>query len=125
VPFEQLALLQIGFATLVMAATTPIFEHSWVHLSTRLAIALAITSVLGTAGAFSIQSWAQQFLPATHTVLILSLEPVFAALSSFFFLKERLGLRGGLGGLLVFAGIALTEITPASTPPTAHEGVPG
>lgn len=124
VPFEQLALLQIGFATLIMAVTTPMFEHSWMHLSARLIIALIVTSVLGTAGAFSIQSWAQQFLPATHTVLILSLEPVFAAISSFVLLGERLGLRGGLGALLVLAGIGLTELTPATLPPTAHEGVP-
>ncbi|HEY0797097.1 MAG TPA: DMT family transporter [Acidisarcina sp.] len=125
VSFEQIALLQIGFATLFMAMTMPMFEHPWIHLSTRLVLALAVTGVLGTAAAFSIQSWAQQFLPATHTVLILSLEPVFAAISSFILLGERLGVRGGLGAIFVLAGIALTELTPAGTTPTAHEGMPG
>ena len=59
VPFEQLALLQIGFSALFMLVSTPLLEHSRIHLSTRLVIALALTSALGTAAAFSIQSWAQ------------------------------------------------------------------
>jgi drug/metabolite transporter (DMT)-like permease len=124
VRFEQLALLQIGFATLFMAISTPLLERPWIHVTPRLVIALAITSVLGTAAAFSIQSWAQQFLPATHTVLILSLEPVFAALTSFVFLHERLGIRAAFGALLVLAGIALTELIPPAIQPSAHEAVP-
>lgn len=122
-PFEQLALLQIGFSTLFMAASTPLLEHPSLHLSTRLIVTLAITGILGTAAAFSIQTWAQQFLPAPHTVLILSLEPVFAALTSYIFLGERLGLRAAFGAVLVLAGIALTGLMPEPLQQaSSHEG---
>ena len=125
VPYEQLALLQIGFAALFMALCLPVFEpHPVFHPTARVGVALAVSSLLATAAAFTIQSWAQQFLPPTHTAVILTLEPVFAWLTSFLLLGERLGLRSGAGALLILSGIAVTEMFPASDPvqPTAHEG---
>jgi drug/metabolite transporter (DMT)-like permease len=60
--------------------------------------------------AFSVQSWAQQFTPATHTALIFTTEPVFAWLTSFVYLHERLGLRAGAGALLILAGVLVSEL---------------
>ena len=124
VRFEQLAVLQIAFAALFMAISLPVFEHPFVHWSTRVVIALLVAALLATAAAFTIQSWAQQFIPATHTALLLTLEPVFAWLTSFIFLGERLGRRSTLGALLILAGIALTELLPQRLQPTAHETAP-
>jgi drug/metabolite transporter (DMT)-like permease len=124
VPFEQLALLQVGFCAVFMAISMPLLEHPWIHWSLRLLVALIVTAVLATAAAFTVQSWAQKLLPATHTALILALEPVFAWLISFLFFGERLGRRSATGALLILAGIALTELIPAPVQPTAHEGVP-
>ncbi|HEX4036645.1 MAG TPA: DMT family transporter [Acidobacteriaceae bacterium] len=123
-PFEQLAILQIGFCAGFMAISMPLLEHPWIHWSPRVVIALLVTAVLATATAFAVQSWAQKFLPATHTALILALEPVFAWLTSFLFYGERLGRRSAAGALLILAGIAVTEFIPAPVQPTAHEGVP-
>ena len=124
VPFEQLAVLQIGFCTLFMAASMPLLEHPWIHLSARVLVALLVTAVLATATAFTVQSWAQKHLPATHTALILALEPVFAWLTSFLFYGERLNRRTSIGALLILAGIALTEFLPLPVQPSSHEGVP-
>ncbi|TCK73580.1 drug/metabolite transporter (DMT)-like permease [Acidipila rosea] len=121
--YEQLALLQIGFCTVYMAVSLHIFEHPYIHWTGRLLIALGIAALLATAAAFTIQSWAQQFLPATHTALILALEPVFAWLTSFAVMGERLNLRSSSGAIFILGGIALTEILPARIQPTAHEGV--
>ena len=99
----------------------PLLEHL---ISTSLPasiIALAIAAVLATAAAFSIQSWAQSILPTTHTALILTLEPVFAWITSFLITGERLGLRPASGAILILAGIALTELIPQPHVPTAHE----
>ena len=124
VPYTQLALLQIGFCAMFMAITGPLFEHPHIRWTPRVILALLIAALLATAAAFTIQTWAQQFLPATHTALILALEPVFAWLTSFVVLGERLGLRASVGALLVLAGIACTEFLPGRMQPTAHEGVP-
>ena len=109
-PFEQLALIQIGVCTLVMAVSLPFFEHPYVRWTTPVIAALAITSVLATALAFTVLSYAQRILPATHTALILALEPVFAWLAAFVFLGQGLRGRSLAGAILVLAGIALTEL---------------
>ena len=124
VRFEQLAVLQMGFATIFMGASLRIFERPYVHWTPRVIAALLIAALLATAAAFTIQSWAQQFIPATHTALIFTLEPVFAWLASFVVLGERLGLRSTLGAVLILAGIGVTELLPERIQPTAHETAP-
>lgn len=121
IAFQPLALLQIGFCSLFMIISTPVLERPQMHLTPRLILALAIAAILATAAAFSIQSWAQSILPATHTALILTLEPVFAWITSFLFLGERMGLRPASGAIIILAGIAITELIPQPHVPTAHE----
>jgi drug/metabolite transporter (DMT)-like permease len=119
--FQPLALLQVGFCALFMAVSLPFLERPRVDWTPGLLAALVIAAVLATAAAFSIQSWAQSVLPSTHTALILTLEPVFAWITSFVVMGERLGLRAACGALLILAGIALTELVPQPHVPTAHE----
>ncbi|MFY9855360.1 MAG: DMT family transporter [Terracidiphilus sp.] len=121
IAFQPLALLQVGFCALFMALSLPLIEHPHIAWTARLAVALAIAAVLATAAAFSIQSWAQSVLPATHMALVLTLEPVFAWVTSFLVMGERLGLRPTIGALMILAGIALTELMPQPHVPTAHE----
>ncbi len=121
IPFQPLALLQVGFCAIIMAVSLPLIEHPHVHWTPRLGIALLIAAALATAAAFSIQSWAQSILPSTHTALLLTLEPVFAWITSFVFTGERLGLRPAAGALLILVGIAITELVPQPIVPTAHE----
>ena len=116
VRFEQLAVLQVAFAAVFMAISMPVFERSFVHWSPRVVTALLIAALLATAAAFTIQSWAQQFIPATHTAILFTLEPVFAWLTSFIVLGERLGMRSSLGALLILAGIGVTELLPSAHP---------
>lgn len=122
IAFQPLALLQVGFCALFMALSLPFLERPRLDWTPGLVGALAIAAVLATAAAFSIQSWAQSILPSTHTALILTMEPVFAWITSFLVLGERLGLVPACGALLVLAGIAITELIPQPHVPTAHEG---
>jgi drug/metabolite transporter (DMT)-like permease len=109
---RRLGTLQIGFATLTMAITLPLESHLTLHFTTRVIAALAITAIFATAAAFTIQSYAQQHLPASHTALIFTLEPVFAWLISLLFLHERLGSRALAGAGLILLGILAAELLP-------------
>jgi drug/metabolite transporter (DMT)-like permease len=121
IAFQPLALLQVGFSALFMAISLPFIERPHMDWTPGLVGALAIAAVLATAAAFSIQSWAQSVLPSTHIALILTMEPVFAWITSFLFTGERLGVRPGAGAILILAGIAITELVPQPHVPTAHE----
>jgi drug/metabolite transporter (DMT)-like permease len=109
-PFEQIAVLQIGVAAALMAVTAPFLEQPHFRPTGTVIAAVLITGILGTAVAFTVQAWAQQFTPATHTALIFNLEPVFAWLTSFIYLKERLGVRAGVGALLILGGVLVSEL---------------
>ncbi len=120
--FQSLALLQVGSCAVFMAISLPFIEHPHVVWTPRLLTALGIAAALATAAAFSIQSWAQSILPSTHIALLLTMEPVFAWITSFLVTGERLGARPASGALLILAGIALTELVPQQAHvPTAHE----
>lgn len=121
IPYQPLALLQVGFSAVFMAISLPLIERPQMHFTPRLITALLIAAALATAAAFSIQSWAQSILPSTHIALLLTLEPVFAWITSFVFTGERLGLRPAMGALLILVGILLTELIPQPHVPSAHE----
>jgi drug/metabolite transporter (DMT)-like permease len=121
IAFQPLALLQVGFCAVFMALSMPLIEHPQITWTPRLAVALCITVVFSSVLAFSIQSWAQSVLPPTHIALLLTLEPVFAWITSYLVMGERLGLRPGCGALLILAGIALTELMPQPHVAAAHE----
>jgi drug/metabolite transporter (DMT)-like permease len=112
-PAGLLATLQISAAAVIMLVALPL-EPMRLHLTPRLGVALLICSLLATAAAFTIQTYAQQHLPPTHTVLLLTLEPVFAWLTSLLVLHQGLDRRALTGAALIFAGILVTELIPST-----------
>lgn len=109
---RRLGTLQIVFAAITMLITLPLGGHPEMRLTPIVLWTLAVTAVLATAAAFTIQSWAQQHLPASHTALILTMEPVFAWLFSLLFLGEHLGPRSLAGAGLILCGILVAELGP-------------
>ncbi len=118
-PFEQIATLQAVTCAVLMALTVPALETAHAVWSPRVIIAILVTGLLGTAAAFTIQAWAQQFTAPTYTALIFALEPVFAWITSYLVLGERLGYRGGLGALLILAGIIVAELKGGAEGPAS------
>jgi drug/metabolite transporter (DMT)-like permease len=92
----------------VLAATH--LQTAWLHWNPTLIGAILITAVLATAVAFSVQMWGQRYTTATHAAILFSLEPVFAALTSYIVLRERWGARAILGAILILLGIVLAEL---------------
>jgi drug/metabolite transporter (DMT)-like permease len=124
--FERIAFLQMAVATALMWPTLALVgKPHYILWSGRVIWALLITGILCTAVAFTVQSWAQQFTPPTHTALIFALEPVFAWLTSWIVLGERLGWRAGAGATLILAGVLISELfgtlSEPSTQPSAVE----
>ena len=111
--WQQITVVQVAVTALLMilTASSPFSfaEKVFVVWSPRVLWGIGITGFLSLALAFAIQAWAQQFTPATHTALIFTLEPVFAWLTSFIFLGERLGGRSGLGAACILAGLLISE----------------
>lgn len=73
-------------------------------------IALLITSIFATAMAFFAQTAFQKYTTATHVALIFALEPVFAAITAYFWGGERLSSGAVLGCIFIFFGMILAEL---------------
>jgi len=84
----------------------------------ELILGTVICAVFATAVAFSIQLWAQQYTTPSHAAILFTLEPVFAVITSYLMIRERLGARAMLGAILVLAGILVAEMLG---PPAAPE----
>jgi drug/metabolite transporter (DMT)-like permease len=112
--YQQVTLLQTAAAALLMWGAVPAAGPPRVAWSGMVIFAIVFTAVVCTAAAFLVQSWAQQFTPPTHTALIFATEPVFAGVTSYILLGERLGWRGGLGAALILAGVLVSELKGAA-----------
>ncbi|HHW58028.1 MAG TPA: DMT family transporter [Clostridia bacterium] len=105
-----LATMQIGVVALLSGITSIIFEKPFIPSSLKVWSAIIITGVLATAFAFVAQNKMQAYTTATHTALIFSMEPVFAAIAAFLIGKEVMSPRAIIGGIFMLAGIVLSEL---------------
>ncbi|MEP9365575.1 DMT family transporter [Nocardioides sp. CN2-186] len=75
-------------------------------------MAVVYMAVFPAALALLGQTWAQAHLSATRTAIVMSMEPVFAAVFAVMFGGESPTLRMVVGGLMVLAAMLLVEAGP-------------
>ena len=94
------------------------FDRRW-----ELLAAIGVCAVFATAVAFTVQLWAQQYTSPSHAAILFALEPVFAVITSYFVLHERLTSRAIKGAVLVIAGIVIAEMLGAPAAPESPEPI--
>jgi drug/metabolite transporter (DMT)-like permease len=113
-----LAIIQlffIGIASTVFWLTADAGKP--LEINSTVVIILLITGVLGSALAFGGQTIAQKDTTPTHTALILTAEPVFAAIFAIIIpnaegVTEMPTLTKAIGCLLILAGMLVSELKP-------------
>jgi drug/metabolite transporter (DMT)-like permease len=75
-------------------------------------VALLVTGLLASAGAFLVQTTVQQHIPAARTAIILTMEPVFAALFGYWLAGDRLVAVQILGALMILSALVIGEVLP-------------
>ena len=75
-------------------------------------VALLVTGLLASAGAFLIQTTVQQKIPAARTAIILTMEPVFAAIFGYWLAGDRLVAVQILGTVLILSALVIGEVVP-------------
>jgi drug/metabolite transporter (DMT)-like permease len=110
----SLSCLQVILAGVLSAIAVPILnatgvEHFFVRYTFQMEFGVIVTAIFTTALAYPMLVWGQTHTTATNTALILTCEPVFAAITSFVVLHERLGGRSLAGAALILGGIFIAE----------------
>ncbi len=105
-----LAIIQIGTVSAISFVFGLFLEVMPGEFSKPVWVALLITAIPATALAFLIQNKVQRFTSTTHTAIIFTMEPVFAALSAFILSDELLSVRQLAGCFLILAGMLAAEL---------------
>jgi drug/metabolite transporter (DMT)-like permease len=74
--------------------------------------AVLYLGIVATCVGFGVQAWAQSALTATTAAVVMTMEPVFAAVLAVALGEQGLGWVGWAGGVLVVAGMGLAELGP-------------
>lgn len=115
-PTLLLTIIEIATVSLFSIISSLFFEdwqaafRSDVLLSGNVLIALLITSVFATALAFLAQTNFQKFTTTTRVALIFAMEPVFAAVTGYFWAHDRLTGMAIFGCVLIFLGMIFSEL---------------
>ncbi|HIQ06667.1 MAG TPA: DMT family transporter [Anaerolineae bacterium] len=107
-----LGTVQIGVVALLSGLIAWLTEPSPVHLSPAIWGTILFTALPATALALLLQVVAQQWTPPHQAALLLTLEPVFAALIASLFLGERLSGRELAGCGLILVAMLVAEVPP-------------
>lgn len=114
-PAFVLTLIQISTVGVCNLIAALLFENwgkafSPSVVGTGVWLAVLFTALLATVVAYLAQTALQKYTAPTHVALIFTMEPVFAALTAYFWAGERLGSLALIGCLLIFVGMILSEI---------------
>lgn len=86
-----------------------LFAEKSLPLNWPLAAAIAYTALFSLGLCYTLQIWAQRHTPPADAALILSLESVFAVISGWLMLDERLAAVQVLGCVLIFIAVLLSQ----------------
>ena len=107
-----LTLAQILAMAILFAALWPFFEPVEFPPA-AVWIALLVTGLVASAAAFYVQTTVQQRIPAARTAIILTMEPVFAALFGYWLAGDRLSALQIAGAALILSALFVGEVLPA------------
>jgi drug/metabolite transporter (DMT)-like permease len=106
-----LTLAQILTVALIFVVLWPFFDT--VSLPPPgVWVALIVTGLVASALAFLVQTTAQQHIPAARTAIILTMEPVFAAIFGYWLAGDRLVALQIFGGDLILSALVIGEVVP-------------
>ena len=108
-PVSSMLLLQLATTGVLAALAGPMVEAQPFSGTPRLWLAVLYLALFPTLLAFGVQTWAQRILPPVRVALLLSLEPVFAAIWAALFIGERLTVSELTGGAIIVLGVVVGE----------------
>lgn len=106
----RLSCIQFFVCGCLCAVPMMIFEHPEIYQILQAWLPLIYAGVLSSGVAYTLQIITQKHLNPTVASLLMSLESVFAALTGWLILNERLSPKELLGCVLVFAAIILAQL---------------
>ncbi|MDA8444578.1 DMT family transporter [Paracidovorax valerianellae] len=110
-------------ATAMLAASSVLIavrhgglDSTWASLATLPAaswVALLYLGLLASVVVVTLQAWGQQRVDAMRSAIVFGLEPVFAAVTAWVLIDERMGAAGMAGAALIVGALIFSQWQPA------------
>jgi drug/metabolite transporter (DMT)-like permease len=100
----QMVIAFVAFTVLGFAVETWETPRGWTIWG-----AVLVTGIFASALGFVVQTWAQSKTTATKAAVVITMEPVFAALFGYLLAGDRLEPAAWLGALGILAGMLVAE----------------
>jgi len=84
--------------------------HALSSLSTTAALSLVYLGVIASVLVVTLQAWGQQRVDAMRSAIVFGLEPVFAAITAWLLIDERLGAAGLAGAALIVLALVVSQL---------------
>ncbi|MFN2361310.1 MAG: DMT family transporter [Marinobacter sp.] len=108
-PLTSIALLTVGTVTLVESTLLEPWTPTLEDFSGVLAMWVVASAIVGTAGRFLLQTYAQSLSTHSHGVVILVLEPVWVALFAAGWFSETMSASQLAGCGLIFLALLINR----------------
>ena len=108
-PLTAIALLTVGTVTLTESALLEPWAPTLDNFSGMLALWVGASAIVGTAGRFLLQTYAQSLATHSHGVVILVLEPVWVALFAAGWFSESMSAIQLAGCGLIFLALLINR----------------
>jgi drug/metabolite transporter (DMT)-like permease len=107
----QLLFMQMAATTVYAVTSALTFESMYFSYNVRSIAGLLYLTLLATLLTTYGQTRFQKDTTPTRAAVIFSVEPVVAAILSYFMLGEVLGVPGMIGGVLIIGGVLVSELS--------------
>ncbi|WP_265937499.1 DMT family transporter [Marinobacter orientalis] len=108
-PLTSITLLTVGIVTMVESAVLEPWTPTLENFSGMLALWITASAIIGTAGRFLLQTYAQSLSVHSHGVVILVLEPVWVALFAAGWFSESMSAIQLAGCGLIFLALLINR----------------
>lgn len=120
VAITGIQILFVGLVCMTIGAVTESWPH---HLTVNAARAILVTSVFATSLAFLLQNGLQKYSTPTRFAVVLTMEPVFAALAGYLWAHEILSSRALMGAGLILGSMLVSVLGRSSSSQSTNEVV--
>ena len=105
-----LSAIQFAICSLLSIVTALFIETITLSVIMLAIIPILYGGICSVGVGYTLQVIGQQHAQPSHAAIILSMEVVVGAIGGWLILSENLGVQGIFGGLLMFAGMLLSQI---------------
>jgi drug/metabolite transporter (DMT)-like permease len=107
----HLTFMQFVSTALLSLLAMPFLETAFININGNFLVLISYLAIMPTIVALYVMAKYQKYTTPARSAVIYSMEPPLAALFAFLIIGETMGMAGVIGGILIFLGLVVSELS--------------